>query len=104
MWLRLTKSKDFQPSCCELLGSIFCNDFFWSNLKCLYLCSIKGDEQFVYNGDRTRDEIVKFATRLSGPPVQEVTRTISFDSLKKDRDLYFLYVGERSGPLWVRVI
>ncbi|XP_058796231.1 protein disulfide-isomerase TMX3 [Phymastichus coffea] len=61
---------------------------------------IKGDEQFVYNGDRTRDEIVKFATRLSGPPVQEVTRTVSFDSLKKDRDLYFLYVGEKSSPLW----
>lgn len=63
---------------------------------------MKGDQEFVYNGDRTRDEIVKFATRLSGPPVQEVTRTASFNTLKKDRDLYFLYVGERSGMLWVR--
>ncbi|XP_008206898.1 protein disulfide-isomerase TMX3 [Nasonia vitripennis] len=61
---------------------------------------LKGDQQFVYNGDRTRDEIVKFATRLSGPPVQEVTRTTSFNTLKKDRDLYFLYVGEKSGTLW----
>ncbi|XP_014219999.1 protein disulfide-isomerase TMX3 [Copidosoma floridanum] len=61
---------------------------------------LKGDQEFVYNGDRTRDEIVKFALRLSGPPVQEVTKTISFNTLKKDRDLYFLYVGERSGTLW----
>ena len=62
---------------------------------------MKGDQQFVYNGDRTRDEIVKFALRLSGPAVQEVTRTASFDTLKKDRELYFLYVGERSGVIWV---
>ncbi|KAL7291385.1 protein disulfide-isomerase TMX3 [Trichogramma pretiosum] len=60
----------------------------------------KGDQQFVYNGDRTRDEIVKFALRLSGPVVQEVTRTTSFDTLKKDREVYFLYVGERSGMIW----
>ncbi|KAJ8686515.1 hypothetical protein QAD02_022309 [Eretmocerus hayati] len=61
---------------------------------------LKGDEQFVYNGDRTRDELVKFALRLSGPPVQEVTKTVSFDTLKKERDLYFLYVGARTGVLW----
>ena len=66
--------------------------------------SFKGDQQFVYNGDRTRDEIVQFALRLSGPPVQEVTKTASFNTLKKDRELYFLYVGERSGALWVRNI
>lgn len=56
----------------------------------------------MYHGDRTRDEIVKFALRVSGPPVQEITKTQSFDTIKRERDLYFLYVGERSGPLWVR--
>ncbi|XP_012274366.1 protein disulfide-isomerase TMX3 isoform X2 [Orussus abietinus] len=61
---------------------------------------LKGDQEFVYNGDRTRDEIVKFALRLTGPPVQEITKTQSFEILKRDRDLYFLYVGETSGPLW----
>lgn len=65
------------------------------------LHSLKGEQEFMYHGDRTRDEIVKFALRLSGPPVQEITRTQSFDTIKRDRDLYFLYVGDRSGVLWV---
>lgn len=65
------------------------------------LNSLKGDQKYVYEGDRTRDEIVKFALRLSGPPVQEITKTQSFDTIKKERDLYFLYVGDRSGILWV---
>ena len=42
--------------------------------------SFKGDQQFVYNGDRTRDEIVQFAHSSSGPPVQEVTKTASFNN------------------------
>lgn len=66
------------------------------------LFSFKGQQQFTYNGDRTKDEIVKFALRLNGPPVQEVTKMESFDTLRKDRDLYFLYVGERASPLWVK--
>ncbi|XP_026668058.1 protein disulfide-isomerase TMX3 isoform X8 [Ceratina calcarata] len=61
---------------------------------------LKGEQEFVYHGDRTLDEIVKFALRVSGPPVQEITKTQSFDTIKKERDLYFLYVGERSGILW----
>ncbi|XP_043287811.1 protein disulfide-isomerase TMX3 isoform X2 [Venturia canescens] len=61
---------------------------------------LKGEQQFTYNGDRTKDEIVKFALRLNGPPVQEIKKTESFDTIKRDRGLYFLYVGERSGPLW----
>lgn len=61
---------------------------------------LKGDQEFTYHGDRTRDEIVKFALRLSGAPVQEITKTQNFDTIKKEQDLYFLYVGERSGPLW----
>ncbi|XP_043465597.1 protein disulfide-isomerase TMX3 isoform X1 [Leptopilina heterotoma] len=61
---------------------------------------LKGEQEFTYHGDRSRDEIVNFALRLSGPPVQEVTKTESFDFLKKERDLYFLYVGERVGQFW----
>ncbi|XP_034947121.1 protein disulfide-isomerase TMX3 [Chelonus insularis] len=61
---------------------------------------LKGEQQFTYNGDRSREEIVKFALRLSGPPVQEITRTQSFETLKNERDIYFLYVGEQIGPLW----
>lgn len=62
--------------------------------------SLKGDQEFTYNGDRTKEEIVKFALRLTGPAVQEITKTQSFATIKSDRDLYFLYVGERTGPLW----
>lgn len=61
---------------------------------------LKGDQQFTYDGDRTKDELVKFAMRLSGPTVQEITRTQSFDTIKNDRDLYFLYVGDKIGHLW----
>lgn len=61
---------------------------------------LKGDQEFVYHGDRTKDEIVRFALRLSGPPVQEITRTQSFEAIKKDQDVYFLYVGEKTGSLW----
>lgn len=63
--------------------------------------SLKDDQEYTYHGDRTREEIVKFALRLSGPPVQEITKPESFNTIKKDRDLYFLYVGDRSGVLWV---
>ncbi|EZA51207.1 Protein disulfide-isomerase TMX3 [Ooceraea biroi] len=61
---------------------------------------LKDDQEYTYHGDRTRDEIVKFALRLSGPPVQEITKPESFHTIKKDRDLYFLYVGDRVGVLW----
>ena len=50
-----------------------CNNLFFQ-------FSFKGDQQFVYNGDRTRDEIVQFAYRLSGPSMQEVTKTASFNN------------------------
>lgn len=63
--------------------------------------SLKGDQEHMYHGDRTRDEIVKFALRLSGPPVQEITKPQSFQSIMKEQDLYFLYVGDRSGIFWV---
>ncbi|XP_020298819.1 protein disulfide-isomerase TMX3 isoform X2 [Pseudomyrmex gracilis] len=61
---------------------------------------LKGDQEHMYHGDRTRDEIVKFALRLSGPPVQEITKPQSFQSIMKEQDLYFLYVGDRSGIFW----
>lgn len=108
--LMLLKLRDFQLLYCKKkVGFIFIalyiytfSDTFlyWYYFSFLY--SLKGEQEFVYHGDRTRDEIVKFALRVSGPPVQEVTKTQSFDTIKRERDLYFLYVGERSGPLWVK--
>ncbi|XP_015125051.1 protein disulfide-isomerase TMX3 [Diachasma alloeum] len=61
---------------------------------------IKGEKTSIYTGDRTHEEIVKFALRLNSPPVQEITKTENFDKIKNFLDLYFLYIGERSGDLW----
>ncbi|XP_011310673.1 protein disulfide-isomerase TMX3-like [Fopius arisanus] len=60
----------------------------------------KGGKTTIYTGDRSHKEIVKFAVRLNSPPVQEITRTENFNKIQNFLDLYFLYVGERSGDLW----
>ncbi|XP_060520991.1 protein disulfide-isomerase TMX3 [Cylas formicarius] len=61
---------------------------------------VKPDGDHTYHGDRTRDELVNYAIRMSGPPVQEVTRPESFNGIKRDNRLFFMYVGAREGPLW----
>nr|CAD7429627.1 unnamed protein product [Timema monikensis] len=62
--------------------------------------SLKGDIRYPFKGDRTLDEIVNFATRLSGPPIQTITREESLDNIKNSHSLFFIYVGEQNGPLW----
>lgn len=71
--------------------------FFNLNKK---LFSIKGEEQHTFHGDRTREEIVNFALRMSGPPVQEITRPESLTNIKNMNYLFFMYVGPYQGPLW----
>lgn len=61
---------------------------------------LKGDAEFTYNGDRTKDEIMKFALRVSGPPVQSIQRPESLDNLKRTQDHFFVYVGAQNGPAW----
>lgn len=46
------------------------------------------------------DDIVNFAIRMSGPPVQHITRPESLVNIKNMNQLFFMYVGERKGPLW----
>ncbi|XP_063976562.1 protein disulfide-isomerase TMX3-like [Diachasmimorpha longicaudata] len=60
----------------------------------------KGDKTTIYTGDQTHEELVKFALRVNGPLVQEITKASNFDKIKNFLDLYFLYIGERSGDLW----
>ncbi|KAB0796796.1 hypothetical protein PPYR_10857 [Photinus pyralis] len=60
----------------------------------------KVDQDFTYNGDRTKEDIVNFALRMSSPPVQEITRPDSFVNIKSSNNVFFLYVGQREGPLW----
>lgn len=38
--------------------------------------------------------------RMSGPPVQQVTRPESFEILKSNNPVFFVYVGQQSGNLW----
>nr|CAD7570484.1 unnamed protein product [Timema californicum] len=61
---------------------------------------LKGDSRHSFKGDRTLEEIVNFATRLSGPPIQTITREESLDNIKNSHSLFFIYVGEQNGPLW----
>lgn len=37
---------------------------------------------------------------MSGPPVQTISRPDSMNTLRTLHDLYFVYVGARSGALW----
>nr|XP_023013921.1 protein disulfide-isomerase TMX3-like [Leptinotarsa decemlineata] len=61
---------------------------------------IKMDEEFVFKGDKNVDEIVNFAIRLSGPPVQHVARSESLANIKNMNQLFFMYVGDQKGLLW----
>ncbi|EDW95468.1 protein disulfide-isomerase TMX3 isoform X2 [Drosophila teissieri] len=61
---------------------------------------IKGNMEFTYNGDRGRDELVDYALRMSGPPVQLVTRTESVDMLKGSHTIFFIFVGQQEGVVW----
>ncbi|XP_063235483.1 LOW QUALITY PROTEIN: protein disulfide-isomerase TMX3 [Bacillus rossius redtenbacheri] len=61
---------------------------------------LKGDESYVFKGDRTKEDIVDFALRLSGPPVQQLTKEESMKSIISSNPLFFVYVGEQEGPVW----
>uniref|UniRef100_A0A1A9V5V3 Thioredoxin domain-containing protein n=1 Tax=Glossina austeni TaxID=7395 RepID=A0A1A9V5V3_GLOAU len=61
---------------------------------------IKGNMEFTYHGDRSRDELVDYALRMSGPPVQLVTRTESVDMLKGSHTIFFMFVGLQEGIVW----
>ncbi|KAK9731051.1 Thioredoxin [Popillia japonica] len=61
---------------------------------------IKGEEEHTFLGDRTKQEIVNFALRMSGPPVQELTRADSLAMIKGQNHLFFMYVGIQDGALW----
>lgn len=61
---------------------------------------LNGEIQYTFKGDRTKEEIVNFALRVSGPPVQQITRAESLENLKASNPLFFVYVGDHAGLLW----
>lgn len=54
----------------------------------------------MFTGDRVKEELLAFAQRMSGPPVQQVTQMDSFNTLKTQNEIFFAYVGQRNGTLW----
>lgn len=61
---------------------------------------IKGNMEYSYSGDRSKDELVDYALRMSGPPVQLVTRAESVDMLKGSHTIFFMFVGSQEGVVW----
>ena len=62
------------------------------------------DLQYSYEGDRTREDIVAFAHRLMGPPVNLVASRTDFNRAKDKSEIFFLFSGEESGPVFVSVL
>ncbi len=65
------------------------------------LFSLKGDNTFTYEGDRTREDIVSFARRLLGPPVGEVDSEKELREAIAANEITFAFVGNPKGELWV---
>lgn len=74
--------------------------FEFLKLSDLFYYSIKGEEDHTFHGDRTKDDIVNFALRMSGPPVREITRSDSMIDIKSKNQLFFMYVGNQNSLLW----
>lgn len=86
---------DFLQLNCELFLNFNLRNFI------LPMCfSIKGEIDHTFNGDRTKDDIVNFALRMAGPPVQELTRVDSLANIKLKNQIFFMYVGQQDGSLW----
>ena len=62
------------------------------------------DLQYSYEGDRTREDIVAFAHRLMGPPVNLVASRTDFNRAKDKSEIFFLFSGEESGPVFVSIL
>lgn len=61
---------------------------------------ITSDSDYTFHGERNKDEIIQFATRISGPPVQIISSTKYLSYVKSLNDISFMYVGDTKGDLW----
>ena len=66
------------------------------------LCSLKGENVYQFEGDRTREEIVAFTQRLMGPAVRAISSADELTRTVDKREIAFAYIGEPEGRLWVR--
>uniref|UniRef100_A0A4W3HEE2 protein disulfide-isomerase n=1 Tax=Callorhinchus milii TaxID=7868 RepID=A0A4W3HEE2_CALMI len=57
---------------------------------------LKGDLAYNYKGPRTKDDIIEFANRVSGPLVRTLSTQQLFDHWHKRYPVFFVYVGGES--------
>ncbi|GLD54559.1 protein disulfide-isomerase TMX3 [Lates japonicus] len=57
---------------------------------------LKGDLAYNYKGPRTKDDIVEFANRVSGPAVRALPSKQMFEHMMKRHDVLFVYIGGES--------
>lgn len=73
---------------------------FIDRVFCAFHDSIKGHQEYAFTGDRVKEELLTFAYRMMGPAVQPVTQMDSFDMLKTQNEVFFVFVGQQNGSLW----
>ncbi|XP_057653364.1 protein disulfide-isomerase TMX3-like [Diorhabda carinulata] len=61
---------------------------------------ITSDNDYTFHGERNKDEIIQFATRISGPPVQIISSAKYLSYVKSLNEICFVYVGDLKGDLW----
>jgi len=62
---------------------------------------LKHGNKYIYDGERSKDDLVHFAMRLSNPPVQELRQAEALDQIKSmTPNIFFGYVGIQDGLLW----
>uniref|UniRef100_A0A8C8RBU6 Protein disulfide-isomerase TMX3 n=1 Tax=Pelusios castaneus TaxID=367368 RepID=A0A8C8RBU6_9SAUR len=57
---------------------------------------LKGDLAYNYRGPRTKDDIIEFSNRVSGPLVRSLPSQQMFEHVQKRHRVLFLYVGGES--------
>ncbi|XP_074843613.1 protein disulfide-isomerase TMX3 isoform X2 [Carettochelys insculpta] len=57
---------------------------------------LKGDLAYNYRGPRTKDDIIEFANRVSGPLIRPLPSQQMFEHVQKRHRVFFLYVGGES--------
>ncbi|CAL8398900.1 unnamed protein product [Arctogadus glacialis] len=57
---------------------------------------LKGELAYNYKGPRTKDDIVEFTNRVSGPAVRPLPSKQMFEHMLKRHDVLFVYVGGES--------
>ncbi|KAJ8951275.1 hypothetical protein NQ318_008178 [Aromia moschata] len=61
---------------------------------------ITPDQDHTFHGDQNKEDILNFAFRMAGPPVQEITSSESLSRIKGVNQLFFMYVGRQDDNLW----